>query len=204
MTGSSDADALFREWLARRAAGADESIEVLQRTHPRFADELRRLFGAWQLLEGNEPDLAPADSLTDRLRTRFGRDVDPRVDLVELATSGRFVEIGRLMIRAPWRSRPAVVLSLMRAALAEVVGRGYTHLFTVVFEDDPHSPLGFHTRRLGFERVGTHRSGELACASRRILLVLDLARSYRRLAAAGSPLVAHLARGIEDRLSALG
>lgn len=162
---------------------------------------------SWFLLRQGEEPVGVVRLVYDptlELPPELGVELDPRVDLVELATSGRFVEIGRLMIRAPWRSRPAVVLSLMRAALAEVVGRGYTHLFTVVFEDDPHSPLGFHTRRLGFERVGTHRSGELACASRRILLVLDLARSYRRLAAAGSPLVAHLARGIEDRLSALG
>ena len=69
----------------------------------------------------------------------------------------------------------------MRAALGEVVKRGYTLLLTVVFEDDPHSPCGFHTRVLGFERIGTHRHGELACASRRIILTLDIARAFERL-----------------------
>jgi hypothetical protein len=96
------------------------------------------------------------------------------------------------------------VLALMRAALAEVVERRYTHLFTVVFEDDPHSPLGFHTRQLGFERVGTHRRGELACESRRILLVLDLERAYRRLTSRGAAVVSHLARGLESRLAGMG
>jgi hypothetical protein len=41
--------------------------------------------------------------------------------------------------------------------------------------------LGFHTRVLGFERIGSHRTGELACASVRILLILDIARAYLRL-----------------------
>jgi len=73
-----------------------------------------------------------------------------------------------------------------------------------VFEDDPHSPYQFHTRQLGFERIGTHRRGELACASRRILLVLDLERSYRQLRARRAPVVGHLARGLEARLEKLG
>jgi 1-acyl-sn-glycerol-3-phosphate acyltransferase len=133
-----------------------------------------------------------------------GLELEPDVDLERLAASGRFVEVGRLMIRPRWRSRPTIVLALMRAALAEVVERRYTHLFTVVFEDDPHSPLGFHTRQLGFERVGTHRRGELACESRRILLVLDLERAYRRLTSRGAAVVSHLARGLESRLAGMG
>jgi hypothetical protein len=36
--------------------------------------------------------------------------------------------------------------ALMRAATKEMVARGYTHVITDVFEDDVHSPLGFHTR----------------------------------------------------------
>jgi hypothetical protein len=30
---------------------------------------------------------------------------------------------------------------------------------------------------LGFERIGTHRTGELACESVRIILILDIARA---------------------------
>lgn len=125
-------------------------------------------------------------------------ELDAGIDLDRLARSGRFVEVGRLMIRERWRHRPAVVLELMRGAVGEVVSRGYTHLLTAVFEDDPHSPYGFHTRQLGFERIGTHRYGELSCASRRILLVLDLVRSYRRMRERGQGLVGRLTRGFEE------
>lgn len=71
----------------------------------------------------------------------------------------------------------------MRAATEQMVARGYTHVITDVFEDDPHSPLGFHTRVMGFLTVATHEHGELNCTSRRITLVLDLKSTYRRLKA---------------------
>jgi len=32
--------------------------------------------------------------------------------------------------------------------------RGYTQLITDVFENDPHSPLGFHSRRRRFQAGG--------------------------------------------------
>lgn len=132
-----------------------------------------------------------------------GLELDAGIDLVELASTGRFVEIGRLMIAPRFRSRATVVLALMRAALAEVVERRYTHLLTVVFEDDPHSPYGFHTRILGFERIGSHRHGELACASRRIILTLDIARAFDRLRGPHSKLVRTLTSGMENDLLAL-
>lgn len=137
------------------------------------------------------------------LPSAAGVELDSGIDLEQLARSGRFVEVGRLMIAARFRSRTAVVLALMRAALAEVVARGYTHLLTVVFEDDPHSPYGFHTRVLGFERIGSHRYGELACASRRILLVLDIARAIERLRGPRAKLLQALAGGLERELAAL-
>lgn len=107
--------------------------------------------------------------------------LEPDVDLEKLKRRGRFVDIGRFMIVPRYRRNIRVVLRLMREAIVEVVERGYTHFLTSVFADDPHSPLGFHTRVLGFERIGSHRTGELACASVRILLILDIARAYRRL-----------------------
>ena len=91
----------------------------------------------------------------------------------------------------------------MRAAISEVVRRGYTHLLTVVFEDDPHSPYGFHTRILGFERVGTHRYGELACASRRIILTPDIARAFERLKGPRAKLFQALAGGLEEEFAAI-
>jgi hypothetical protein len=132
-----------------------------------------------------------------------GVEIEAGVDLERLAASGRFVEVGRLMIAPRFRARAAVVLALMRAALGEVVQRGYTHLLTVVFEDDPHSPYGFHTRILGFERIGSHRHGELACASRRIILTLDIARAYDRLRGPRSKLVQALTGGLEPDLGGL-
>lgn len=136
-----------------------------------------------------------------RLPAELGVELEPGVDLDRLAASGRFVEIGRLMIRPEWRSRPALVLDLMRAAIEEVVARGYSHLVTAVFEDDPHSPYRFHTRVLGFQRIGTHRRGELACSSRRILLVLDLPRAWHALRARRAKLASQLAGGAEARLA---
>lgn len=133
-----------------------------------------------------------------------GLVIDPGVDLARLTASGRFVEVGRLMIAPRFRARTAVVLALMRAALSEVVRRGYTHLLTVVFEDDPHSPYGFHTRVLGFERIGSHRHGELACASRRIILTLDIARAFERLRGPRAKLVQALAGGLEGDLQSPG
>jgi len=107
--------------------------------------------------------------------------LEPDVDIDSLKRRGRFVDIGRFMIVPRYRRNIRVVLRLMRAAIVEVVERGYTHFLTSVFADDPHSPLGFHTRVLGFERIGSHRTGELACTSIRILLILDIARAYQRL-----------------------
>ena len=132
-----------------------------------------------------------------------GLEIDAGVDFAQLTASGRFVEVGRLMIAPRFRARTAVVLALMRAALGEVVKRGYTHLLTVVFEDDPHSPYGFHTRILGFERIGSHRHGELACASRRIILTLDIARAFERLRGPRAKLVQALAGGLEPDLAGL-
>jgi hypothetical protein len=106
---------------------------------------------------------------------------EPGLDLEDLRRRGRFVDAGRFMIVPRYRRHIRIAMSLLRAAIVEVVERGYTHFLTDVFEHDPHSPLGFHTRVLGFERIGSHATGELACASRRIILLLDIARAYRRL-----------------------
>jgi hypothetical protein len=117
------------------------------------------------------------------LPAELGVTLEPDVDLEALKLRGRFVDIGRFMIVPRYRRNIRVALRLMRAAIVEVVERGYTHFLTSVFADDPHSPLGFHTRVLGFERIGSHRTGELSCASLRVLLILDIARAYQRLEA---------------------
>lgn len=128
----------------------------------------------------------------------YGVTLEPHVDLDGLKRYGRFVDIGRFMIVPAYRRNIRVVMRLMRAAIIEVVGRGYTHFLTDVFEEDPHSPLHFHTRVLGFERIGTHRYGELACASSRILLILDIARAYHRLKAQDNKIWKELGEGVRD------
>jgi N-acyl amino acid synthase FeeM len=133
------------------------------------------------------------------LQFRFERDID----VARLAAECRVVDVGRFMILPRYRHQAAVALRLMRAAVEEVLARGYTHLVTDVFEGDPHSPLDFHTRVLGFERIATHRYGELACERLRVVLMLDLAKGYRRLAGARNRVFRELTRGLGERLEAL-
>jgi len=128
----------------------------------------------------------------------LGVSLEPDVDLETLKRRGRFVDIGRFMIVPRHRRNIRVVMRLMRAAILEVVSRGYTHFLTDVFEDDPHSPYNFHTRVLGFERIGTHRYGELACASTRIILILDIARAYRQLEKKENKVFKELGEGIGE------
>lgn len=130
----------------------------------------------------------------------YGVTLEPEVDLEGLKRGGRFVDIGRFMIVPRYRRNIRVVMKLMRAAIVEVVGRGYTHFLTDVFENDPHSPLRFHTQVLGFERIGTHRHGELACASARIILILDIARAYQRLKKRENKVWKELGEGVRDVL----
>jgi hypothetical protein len=112
--------------------------------------------------------------------------IDPAVRVEDFIRQNRIAEIGRFAVLPRYRRRFMVAAALMRAATAETVARGYTHFVTDVFEDDPHSPLGFHTRVMGFFPVATHEVGELACRSRRITLVLDLRAAYKRLKARGN------------------
>jgi 1-acyl-sn-glycerol-3-phosphate acyltransferase len=133
----------------------------------------------------------------------YGVRLEPNIDLEGLKRNGRFVDIGRFMIIPRHRRNIRVVLKLMRGAIVEVVGRGYTHFLTDVFEDDPHSPLKFHTQVLGFERIGTHRQGELACASARIILILDIARAYQRLKRRQNKVWKELGEGVRDVMERL-
>jgi len=132
----------------------------------------------------------------------LGVSLEPHVDLETLKRRGRFVDIGRFMIVPRHRRNIRVVMRLMRAAILEVVSRGYTHFLTDVFEDDPHSPYNFHTRVLGFERIGTHRYGELACASTRIILILDIARAYSQLKKKENKVYKELGEGLGELVEA--
>jgi hypothetical protein len=117
------------------------------------------------------------------------------VDLQAMAASGRFVEIGRFMIRQEYRRDMTIALRLMRKAAREVIERDYTHFLTDVFENEPNSPFQFHTRILGFEVVGRHVHGELHCNCTRIILVLNILKAYKKFTQSRSAVYASITRG---------
>ena len=126
--------------------------------------------------------------------------IDGGVDVEDFLRRYRIAEVGRFAVIAEQRGNLLLAAALMRAATEEMAARDYTHLITDVFEDDPHSPFGFHTRVMGFQPVATHDHGELNCASRRITLVLDLKSSYQRPKARGNWLFRYLTSGWPDAL----
>ena len=93
-----------------------------------------------------------------------------------------------------------VAAALIRASTMDTVRRKFTHYVTDVFEDDPNSPYGFHTRVMGFTPVGSHMTGELYSQSRRITLVLDLASAYKRLQSRGNWIFRYLTEGWDEGL----
>lgn len=134
------------------------------------------------------------------------KPIAPDMDVAGLIRDQRIAEIGRFAVVPDRRKGIGVVLSLMRMATREVVEREYTQLVTDVFENDPHSPLGFHTRIAGFRPVATHEVGELLFKGRRITLLLDIKTAYLSLKARGSWFFRVLTRGwsqaMHNRLAA--
>jgi Acetyltransferase (GNAT) family len=126
--------------------------------------------------------------------------IDPTVNVDEFIRRHRVAEIGRFAVLPRYRRQFLLAAALMRAATAETVARGFTHFVTDVFEDDPHSPYGFHTRVIGFHPVATHDVGELQSRSRRITLVLDLRAAYKRLKASGNLVFRYLTGEWPDAL----
>jgi len=126
--------------------------------------------------------------------------LDPRMDVESFLRQHRIAEVGRFAVESEHRGNVMLAAALMRAATQEMVVRGCSHVITDVFEDDPHSPLGFHTRVMGFTPVATHDHGELNCRSRRITLVLDLKSSYQRLKAKGNWVYRYLTARWPDAL----
>jgi hypothetical protein len=98
------------------------------------------------------------------------------------------------------RGQIMVAATLMRAVTIDSLERGITHLITDVFEDDAHSPYGFHIRVLGFHPVATHDVGELNSRSRRITLLLDIPAAYKRLRGRNHWFYRYLASVLPDRL----
>lgn len=126
-------------------------------------------------------------------------------DIGEFLKSNRVAEIGRFAVMPRYRGQLFIAAALMRAATEETVARDFTHFVTDVFEDDPHSPLGFHTRVMGFHPVATHDIGELDSKSRRITLLLDIKDCYRRHSARRSwffrYMTGHWADAMHQRLA---
>lgn len=112
--------------------------------------------------------------------------LDQGSGICEFLARHRIAEVGRFAVLSSRRGQIMPAATLMRAAAVETIRRGYSHLITDVFEDDPHNPYGFHTRVMGFEPVATHARGELLCDSRRLTLVLDLRAAYARLRRRGN------------------
>lgn len=108
------------------------------------------------------------------------------VDLLAMIREKRIAEVGRFAVLPSKRNAIAIVTSLMRAATRDIVSKGYTQLVTDVFENDPTSPLKFHTNVIGFQKIATHEVGELRHKGRRVTLMLDLKESYRKLKARGN------------------
>jgi N-acyl-L-homoserine lactone synthetase len=140
----------------------------------------------------------PPLELPPECQATFKKGFDPK----KLTDAGKFVEIGRFMILPEYRKKVFVALRLMGAAVKEVVDRNYTHFITDVFEGEPHSPLKFHTRILGFEVIGQHLYGELNCSLTRIILTLDILKAYQRLKTQRNRVYRSLTEGIRSSLDA--
>lgn len=113
---------------------------------------------------------------------RYGlKSLDPANRIEDFIGRPDLAEVGRFAVVPERRGQYLVAAALMRAVTIACLERKVACLITDVFEDDPHSPFGFHTRVLGFHPVATHDVGELNCKSRRITMVLELAPAYRRL-----------------------
>lgn len=134
------------------------------------------------------------------LPTEFQVSLRHDIDLKQMAQNSRFAEIGRFMILPEYRKKMLVAIRLMGIAVKEVVERNYTHFITDVFQGEPHSPLKFHTRILGFEIIGSHLHGELNCSLTRIILTLDILKAYQRLSQKKNRIYWNLTEGIRGCL----
>jgi Acetyltransferase (GNAT) family len=200
----------------RGEAGRKAALEVLGATyrnekgwvsdpaHQFPAGDLERPDTAWFVVHLNGRPVGVLRTLFEPPLLQYARYglrlIDPRVDVEKFLRQHRIAEVGRFAVVPEHRGNMMLVAALMRSATEEMVTRGCTHVITDVFEDDPHSPLGFHTRVMGFLPVATHDHGELNCRSRRITLLLDLGASYRRLKARGNWIYRYLTARWPDAL----
>jgi len=201
------------------ASGRQAAVDVLRRTYQlekrwiadpeqQFpAADLTRPEISWFIATMDDAAAGVLRVLYDpplALYAKYGfQPIGSAIDIESFVRQNRIAEIGRFAVMPDQRSHMVLAAALMRAATAEVVARGYTHFVTDVFENDPHSPYGFHTRVMGFRAVATHDVGELQCASRRITMVLDLRDAYGRLKASGNWMYRYLTCEWDERMHGL-
>src|SRR5262245_4943259 len=104
----SGAESLFAAWLEAESAVTPSDFEVFCREHGDLAPALRELHGHWRKLEQVMRQFGPAKSLTDKLQSHYGKDLDPKVTLEaeERAEAGNSSEIlSRLGSRGPASTR---------------------------------------------------------------------------------------------------
>jgi hypothetical protein len=126
--------------------------------------------------------------------------IERDLDIDSFLARHRIAEIGRFAVVPDRRRNVAVMMALLREAIADTVRRGYTHYITDVFENEAHSPFQFHTRVLGFVPIATHATGELRCTHKRITMLLDLAACYARLSAGNGYFFRLITEGWEEAL----
>ncbi len=182
-----------------RCTYQDEKGWVLD-VEPMFpADDLRRADVSWFLAMKSGMPVGVLRVLYDpplEQYVKYGlHPISPDIDFAHLISSERIAEVGRFAVLPERRTGIGVVISLMRAATRELVARNCSRLVTDVFENEANSPLGFHTRVIGFKPIATHEIGELRHVGRRVTLLLDLKSAYRTLRARGNRVFRVLTRG---------
>jgi formylglycine-generating enzyme required for sulfatase activity/serine/threonine protein kinase len=105
---SDTAGSLFAEWLGRHENGGSTEFELFCREHPAFDSELRTLLDQWAVLEDLRRQQPRSGSLSERLESRYGKGVDPKVTLGELGPDRAFLSpevLFRLAGRKPESTR---------------------------------------------------------------------------------------------------
>jgi hypothetical protein len=179
-----------KNWIRSPEKEIPEGVQLSTRVSWFLATEEGKPAGVLRIIY--DPPLALSPELKVTLREGF--------DPVQIASAGRYVDIGRFMILPAYRKNILVAMGLMQMAIREVVERDYTHFITDVFEGEVHSPLHFHTKILGFEVIGSHLHGELNCSLTRIILTMDILKAYQRLKARRNRLYWLLSQGVRDIL----
>ena len=96
------AETLYSEWLRGTEDRGEAGFEALVLDHPEHADAVRRLHERYAELEGMMRRFVSSGTLAEELGSRYGADIDPRVELVDEEPQEDFTTevLGRLSNRA--------------------------------------------------------------------------------------------------------